>query len=191
MKKIKFIFLILIILIVYLIYKGNNYKDIIYIDITIQPRTVKTYSYTNYILDNLKENNKLNKYYEIVKEDLTINDLINYIKLNKKINGVGIKSILRESSIVTLNIGENDLVLEERINGKYLEEKKINNISNKYINLLKELNKYNISVYLIIDNNIKINNKLRTYIKNTKNHLIEGKKDHEISKIILKNLHYK
>ncbi len=175
MKLLKIIPLIIIILIVHLIYKNNNYKNISYLsigDISLYNNKYRmTYTYNMYLKDYLKEKNKLNNYYSYYKKDLTINDTLNAIKLNKKIKSIGLKRILRESSIITITIGNSDLILEDNINGIYEEEKTVNYTFNKYKKLIKEMKKYNSNIY-IVGSNIKyknltdkLNEKLREYYK--------------------------
>ncbi len=175
MKLLKIIPLIIIILIVHLIYKNNNYKNISYLsigDVSLYNNKYRmTYTYNMYLKDYLKEKNKLNNYYSYYKKDLTINDTLNAIKLNKKIKSIGLKRILRESSIITITIGNSDLILEDNINGIYEEEKTVNYTFNKYKKLIKEMKKYNSNIY-IVGSNIKyknltdkLNEKLREYYK--------------------------
>ena len=175
MKLLKIIPLIIIILIVHLIYKNNNYKNISYLsigDLSLYNNKYRmTYTYNMYLKDYLKEKNKLNNYYSYYKKDLTINDTLNAIKLNKKIKSIGLKRILRESSIITITIGNSDLILEDNINGIYEEEKTVNYTFNKYKKLIKEMKKYNSNIY-IVGSNIKyknltdkLNEKLREYYK--------------------------
>ncbi len=175
MKLLKIIPLIIIILIVHLIYKNNNYKNISYLsigDVSLYNNKYRmTYTYNMYLKDYLKEKNKLNNYYSYYKKDLTINDTLNAIKLNKKIKSIGLKRILRESRIITITIGNSDLILEDNINGIYEEEKTVNYTFNKYKKLIKEMKKYNSNIY-IVGSNIKyknltdkLNEKLREYYK--------------------------
>lgn len=191
-KIIKLIFLIIIIILVYLIYNLNNYKDITYLSLSDNNSNIKdeygglTYNYQEYLKIYLKNKNKLNKYYSYSKNDLTINDLINDIKLNKKINKIGIKSILRESEIVTLNIGNNDLVIENNINGPYLKEKTVNSVFKKYKKLLKEIHKYNSKIYVVSNKNKykdltdKLNDKIKAYLKNNDDIFIEEENEEKI-----------
>ena len=191
-KIIKLIFLIIIIILVYLIYNLNNYKDITYLSLSDNNSYIKdkygglTYNYQEYLKIYLKNKNKLNKYYSYSKNDLTINDLINDIKLNKKINKIGIKSILRESKIVTLNIGNNDLVIENNINGPYLKEKTVNSVFKKYKKLLKEIHKYNSKIYVVSNKNKykdltdKLNDKIKAYLKNKEDIFIEEENEEKI-----------
>ena len=101
------------------------------------------YSYSDYIKDYLKENKHLRKYTkEYAKSDNTATLLRERIKNNPKL-----KKVLRESDLVTMTIGRNDLY--NRFDGrdidvnKILELKKdIEKIEPDIDNLIKEVRKY-------------------------------------------------
>ena len=110
---------------------------------------IEEYSYSDFVRDKLKEDNKLKDYTNYSYNEITIKELIteidkiqnNDLKLQKKL----LKRLIQDADIITLSIGLNDikyyLSLEEKMNNK-----KINNIlkkvENDYSELIKEIRKY-------------------------------------------------
>lgn len=122
-KHIKLIVFVLSMLIVFYTYNKflNQNSKIIYIPLGdsiaegMTPFGNIDYGYTDYIKDYLKDNDKLSFYTKkYTKSGYTINDLKRDIYDNKVIiednNKYYLKEILRESDLVTLTIGANDLI---------------------------------------------------------------------------------
>ena len=144
---------------IYWIYKENN-SDIYYVALGdslvegMDPYGVIGYSYSDYIRDYLKENNRL-KFYtkEFSKTGYTTNDLKNDIENNKSIKlkdrNLSIKEALRESDLVTITIGANDFLRGLSINDLYtslddLQEskRKIDVIGKDVKDVIKVVKKY-------------------------------------------------
>lgn len=159
-RLIVLVFLILFISIgVFCIYK-NTYKDTLnYVALGDSvaagrnPYGVDDYGYTDYIYDYLKGKDKLNNYVNYAVSGYTISNVMDDINYNKivKVNGknIGIKKALRESDLVTISIGANDL-----LNGMSLSSipliltdrtattQHINSIIDKIEDLLELVKKY-------------------------------------------------
>ena len=183
MKKIKALILLISILIIFIIYKGNNNHNIRYINISDK---IFNYNYNDYLKDKLLLQDKLDYYININKNNLTINDIYNMILLNKNFKtnkgNISIKRALRES-IITLSIGNNDIILEESLK----DSNKVNKVYKKYKELIKEINKYNSKIYIIETNNKKLNNKIKRYIRKTDNIIIDNNINYKNINIILTN----
>lgn len=122
MKKVKkLIILILILIIVFTIYILNIDKTIDYIALGDSlalgqnPYNQIGYGYSDYVSNYLKENKLLKNYTkDSAQSGYRITDILKDIENNKKItiNGdsKGIKEILRESELLTLSIGANDII---------------------------------------------------------------------------------
>lgn len=148
LKKILFYFLI--ILSVFLIYKLTYVKKENYVALGDSlalgqnPYGEDGYGYSDYLANYLLQNNRLSSYisefanrgYKITNIIEDINNNKNVISDGKKIN---IRSALRESTVVTLSIGFNDIV--ELIKNPIIEKKSINKlkIKNNIDNVLNEL----------------------------------------------------
>ena len=143
----KLLVLIVLSLSVYFIFQNTKEKTIKIISLAdslslgINSFGVREYSYLNYYEDYLKNKNievtVINNY---SKKDLTIHELIGLIKNNNTL-----KRDLRESNILFLNVGYNDLLyklsLEDEVTSSKLN-RIIDDISIEYNKLLKEIKKY-------------------------------------------------
>ncbi len=160
-KNMKFIVLILTCLLVYAIYNNNDNKNISYVNLGdgfaqgINSYGGKGYGYGDYLKDYLENNNRLYNYYnKFSYDDISINDLYKDILINKKDkDNVNIKQALRDSNLLTLSIGLNDLIYQMSLNPQ-LTESVQNNILKKIetdmINLVNEIQKYyKYDIYLI------------------------------------------
>lgn len=119
-KIIVFVLALLIVNFIYSLFLNQNSKYI-YIPLGdsiaegMTPYHVVDYGYTDYIADYLKKENKLSFYTKkFTKSGYTINDVKNDINDNKAImldnKKYYLKEVLRESDIVTITIGANDLM---------------------------------------------------------------------------------
>lgn len=166
MKKLKKVCILLIIFgIVFYIYILNNNKKIYYVSLGDSlaagqsPYGQLGYGYSDYVANYLKENNLLEFYTkDFAKSGYRTTDIINDINNNKKIKinkkHEGIKTILRNSELVTLSIGANDIFYKLGISNtninvddipniyKYMDET-INDLE-KLIQLIKKYCKKNI-----------------------------------------------
>ena len=154
-RKIKIIIVLILSLSVYFIYQKNNQKSIKVISLGdnlslgINSYGIKNYSYLDYYKDFIKEKyNKveINKKYS--NSDLTIFELLEKIKTSPEI-----KRDIRESNILILNVGYNDLIyklsLEKNLT-QNLFQKRMNEITNSYQYLIKELKKYYPNKIIVI-----------------------------------------
>ena len=155
-KHIKLIILLLVILSVILIYKYNNHNNINYTaigdNLTIGKNSfgIVDYSYADYVNEYLKERKKLNKYIKSFSHsNLTIDKLYDYILMNKKITlnnkEYNIRQTLRETNILTIQVGLNDLKYQIsmlEINSPSNLERIILEIDNSFSNLISEIRKY-------------------------------------------------
>ena len=155
-KHIKLISLILIILVIFIIHKYTNHHNINYTAIgdslTLGQNSfgIIDYSYADYVNDYLKDNNKNHKYIKSFSNKyLTIDKFKDNILSNKKItikNQVyNIRQTLRETSILTIQVGLNDLKYKTSL----LEIKSennmdiiINELNQDFTNLINEIKKY-------------------------------------------------
>lgn len=128
MKKIKKILVLAItfVLVLY-IYLVNSNKKIYYVSLGDSLAAGQTpygqlgYGYSDYVSNYLKENNLLEFYTkDFAQSGYRTTDLLNDINNNKKIlvnnKHEGIKTVLRNSELVTLSIGVNDIFYKLGIN---------------------------------------------------------------------------
>lgn len=148
-KSLKIIILLVILLIIFIIYTFFKNDKINYIAlgdslaIGMNSYNEIGYSYTDYLAEYLKENNKLSYYTKkYANSGYRAKDLINQIRLNNKI-----KKDLRESNLVTVSIGGNDLLDNININDinikNILKQKQaINKVIPNIEKCIKEIRKY-------------------------------------------------
>lgn len=172
-KKLKLIILLLAVSSIYIIYNLNNKNNITYISIgdslSLGENSygATSYGYSDYFKDYLEKNKLLSNYNKAyTSKTKAINDLYNEVLMDELItvdnNTYNLKRLLRDSEIVSLSIGLNDIIFEYNLkNGNlttYEENRIINNIFNKYKNLIEELKKYyHYPIYVIsyYENNTK------------------------------------
>ena len=180
-RRIKLLSLLLLCTSIFFIYKITNYNNINYTVIGdgfalgIDSYGKIDYSYSDYVRDYLKENQKLKNYSkDFVEKDMTIEMLHNSILTNKKVTyknkNNNIKQILNETKFLTLTIGLNDLIYKMSLTSKLtiddldiiIEEIEIS--FNELINEIKKYYPHQIYVigYYDIDKN---NELLKTAIK--------------------------
>ena len=107
--KWKFLFVFIVIIsLTFFIYFFNQDKKIYYVD--IKDSVPKKLDYNNYIYNNFKKENKLEKYISnFSNKDYRITDLIKDIEQNKMIDNQTIQNALIKADIITLKIGSNEL----------------------------------------------------------------------------------
>lgn len=175
-KHIKLLIFILVIISIYLIYKLNNNNNLTYIALGDGYASgensygIVDYGYSDYLKDYLKKNNNLNFYTKkFSSDDIMITTLYENIIINKKVQEqdrtINIKQSLRESSIVTLSIGLNDLIYKISLEENYITNSKLDKIVNNtykdFQSLIKEIKKYYLGEIYVIGyprKNIKDNN---------------------------------
>lgn len=111
MKIFKLLFSILVIVLVFMIYNTTKDEKIYYVVLGDYMSLSDNVNYTNLLRNDFKNQNKLEEYNNFfVKKDYRINDLIYIIQENERIKGKNIKNLLIKADLVTLSIGNNDLI---------------------------------------------------------------------------------
>lgn len=163
-KHYKLIVVIIVCLSIFLIYKNNNKNNITYTSLGdgfalgINSYGETDYGYSDYIKDYLIKKEKLNIYTkEFSTKNMSIENLYESIVTNKKIKiknkEINIKQTLRESSLVTMSIGLNDIIynisVTENMNQHKLKQMMIEiNVSlNKLISEIRKY--YQKDIYMI------------------------------------------
>ncbi len=155
-KHVKLIVLIGTVLSIYFIYTMNDDENVVYTALGDSFALGENcygeigYGYSDYLADNLKQEDRLNYYTKTFSEkNLSIRNLKEKIITNQKIK-VGkrefnLKHTLRDSSILTLSIGLNDLIyklsLEENLTDSNIKQIVIDT-SKDFKGLIKEIKKY-------------------------------------------------
>ena len=155
-KTKKLIIFILTCLSIFLIYNLNNKNNLNYtvigdgFSVGIDSYGIIDYGYSDYIKDYLEKTNKLNRYIKSYSyQSLSIETLYEQILANKKIKlateELNIRKTLRESNILTISIGLNDLLYHLGINNNQ-NTSAINNalreIEINFNKLIDEIKKY-------------------------------------------------
>lgn len=152
----KLIMLILIIISIFYIYKINNKNNINYttigdgFSVGIDSYGIIDYGYSDYIKDHLEKNNKLNRYVKSFSyQSISIETLYEQILSNKKIKlaeeEINIRKTLRETNVLTLSIGLNDLLYHINITKEQTSNsinKSLKEIENNFNILIDEIKKY-------------------------------------------------
>ncbi len=114
MKKI--IFTIILFLSCYLIYTLTSNNNLNYVTLGdslskgVTPYFANGYGYSNYIVDYLKKNKKLNSYNDdFTSIDYRITDLINLININYETNNQTINQAIHSADIITISVGMQEL----------------------------------------------------------------------------------
>ncbi len=141
MKKILFfLFIIMLVFIIYTIFKDNK---VYYVSMTDWlDNHILEYKYADYVKDYLDEKGILEKDVRIDLEDERIIDIIRYINDNKEFNGNKMQNILIKADLLILSIGYNDLIknisyytdleLRDYIKGYFDDLSKLFNLIRKY-----------------------------------------------------------
>ena len=163
-KHYKLIIFLLIIFVIFLIYKENHNHYFNYTSLGdgyalgVNSYGEIDYGYSDYIKDELLTDKRLKLYTkDFSKKDQSIEHLYESIITNKKITldsfEINLKQTLRESSLITITIGLNDLIYHIAITpemSEYQLNKIIEEIDNKLNKLIKEIKKYYTkSIYII------------------------------------------
>ena len=179
-KHYKLIITIIVILLIFLIFKLNNKNNQNYISLGDGYALGKNsygqidYGYSDYYKDYLSTNDYLNRYIKSFStETMTINSLLDSISINKKIvlhdQEYNLKQTLRESTILTLSIGLNDLIYQMSISEELTDttiDKIISNIEKDYKKLIREIKKYyQYDIYVVgyysVNSNTYLNKGIR------------------------------
>lgn len=197
-RKVKLLILMLSIPIIYIIYILNSSKNINYLSLGddlalgVNSFGISNYSYSDYFKDHLKQKEMLHLYLNnYAEKNKSITELYNDLLTNKKITVnkqvYNLKKTIRESEVLTLSIGQNDIKNEiNNLEKSIITPNDYNNIVNKiykkYEILLNEITKYFKGDMYILStyytNNkekevsISLNNKIQNYcINNSINYI--------------------
>lgn len=151
-KYLKLLVLMLTCSIIYLIYCKQDEK-LVYTSIGdgfargISPYGETNYGYSNYISDYLTKEEKLRKsYLDFSSKDMKINDLENMILINSYDNNQNnIKQVLRETDLLTISVGINDLIYQTSLDYPKTDSKKrqiLTEIVDNFDKLILEIKKY-------------------------------------------------
>ena len=212
MKVRKIIFYVCIVITTFLIYRVSSNNKINYVTLGdglskgINPYGEVGYGYSNYLSEYLKKENNLKDYInEFTDTDYRISDVISDIAVNKRVmhndSNINIRSVLRESDLVTISIGFNDLIKIFSINNigtvlenKTLLEKEILYVANNYDAALTTIRKYAKSDVIVIGfyNPYQYLNTYKSdidyYIKKLNSLILEICKKHNVKFIDLYNV---
>lgn len=176
-KYYKLIIFLLVILVIFLIYRENHNHYFNYISLGdgyalgVNSYEEIDYGYSDFVKDKIQQEKKLNFYNKsFSSKDQSIEHLYESIVTNEKIminnKEINIKQIIRESNLITMTIGLNDLIYHLAITNNinnYKLDKIIEKIEVDLKKLLNEIKKYYPKkIYIIGYPNIPIDN---TYIK--------------------------
>ena len=155
-KHYKFIILLLVIFLIYIIFITTNSNNLNYTALGdayalgVDSYERIDYGYSDYLKDYLSKNQKLNFYTKsYCEKDMSIERLTYAIITNKKMTyknkKMNLKEILRESDVLTLTIGLNDLFYKISITSNLTTEKinsLLTEIDTSLTSLLDEMQKY-------------------------------------------------
>lgn len=152
-KHIKLLIFVIVCIITFLIYQKFQDNKIVYTSlgdgfaIGINSFGDKSYGYSDYLKDYLKKEDVLKKYNnEFSYQDMMIKDLYKDILFNAHDkNNNNIRQVLRESSLLTISVGINDLIYKMDVNKnltEYQQKKILTEIVESFDNMIKEIKKY-------------------------------------------------
>ena len=150
-KHYKFIIFLLIFLLIFIIYQTNHKNYINYTSLGdgyalgINSYGIIDYGYSDYIKDDIEQKNELKLYTkEFSKKDQSITNLYQEILTNKKIKidtqEINLRQIIRESNIITMTIGLNDITYNIAITEEMTEQKLDQIIEDTYKDFTKLIN---------------------------------------------------
>ena len=156
MKIKKLIFYFIIFFSIFLIYKVTFKDKVNYIALGdflaegINPYGEIDYGYSDYLADYFRSENRLGFYInEFSNKNYTIDDIISDINNNKSIvldkSKTNIRKLLRESDLVTISIGANDIISSisyKDLDNKEVLKAKIDFVSDKLDTAIKLIKKY-------------------------------------------------
>lgn len=158
-------------------YSNMNKKSINYTilgDKELFSNNIISKNFLDLIYDELKNKTNFGLYNKsFLKEDIRIIDVINQIKDNEKINDENIQKVLKNSNILILHIGNNEIRYKlSKYDINENNERQIyiylNQIIDDYKTLIELIKKYNNNNIIILgnynDTNINKNNKYYKYV---------------------------
>lgn len=163
-KHLKLIIIFLVCISIFFIYKANNKNNINYTALGDSFALGEDsygridYGYSDYLKEYLIQKEKLNRYIKSFStKTMSIEILTENISTNKKIilnkEEINLKQTLRESEMLTLSIGLNDLLYKLSITKEITDDKLyhiMDEISISFNKLIKEIKKYyHYEIYVI------------------------------------------
>lgn len=130
MKKFKVLFYILVVASIFIIYNVTKDNKVYYVALGDYLSLSDDVNYTNLLRNKYEKQKKLQEYNNFfIQKDYRINDMIYIIQENTRIKGKNIKNLLIKADLVTLSIGNNDLIYKFSFNSasksdliKYVDE---------------------------------------------------------------------
>lgn len=189
-KHLKLLILIIVCFLIYIIYQNNN-QNVIYLTLGDGLSLGKdsygqiNYGYSDYLYDYYTSSNRLNYYTKAFSSsEESIISLYEKLVINERViadnTEINLKQMLRESSVLTISIGLNDLKYKlsimENITS-YKIDKVVQETYNSFEKLLKEIRKYyHHKIYIIGYYEDKNNLYLTKAIKKLNNYYSNNKK---------------
>ena len=130
-------------------------------------------NFSDLLYDEIKNKKEITYNKDFVLENIRIIDIINFIKENQKISDSTIQKILKDSNILIINVGNNELNYKlSKYDINTNNDKEIylylNQTLNDYADLLNLIRNYSDQTIIILglynDTNIKENDKYYKYI---------------------------
>ena len=152
----KLIMLILTIISIFFIYKINNKNNINYttigdgFSVGIDSYGIIDYGYSDYIKDYLEKKDKLNRYvksfsYQSISTETLYEQILSNKKIKLRDEEINIRKALRETNVLTLSIGLNDLLYHINITKEQTSNsinKSLKEIEKNFNILITEIKKY-------------------------------------------------
>lgn len=180
---------------------------------------IVSHGYNDYVTDYLEENNKLKKYNKTyTNNDYRIIDIIKVLEYNEKKDGYSLNRLIKESDIITISLGMNEIYYKLKNNSQNIYTY-IDNMMNNYNKILTYISKFHhnkvfiLGYYNVLENSDDIfsyaNHKLKelckkhnftyielsniftnnpNYLSKTNNFIPNNKGYEKISQIIVENL---
>lgn len=193
-KHMKLFIFLLVCIITFLIYQKYQDKRVTYTSIGdgfaggINSFNDKSYGYSDYLKDYLNKKEILKSYYHnFTYPDMTIKDLYKDILLNAHDQeNNNIRQVLRESNLLTISVGINDLIYKMDVEKNISESKKekiLEEIMDYFDKMIEEVKKYYQNDIIVIGyyNFYSQNSVERTLLDNLNKNLKEySEKNHLI-----------
>lgn len=152
-KHIKMIIFLIVCILTFLIYQKFQDKRVTYTSIGdgfasgLNSFQDKSYGYSDYLKDYLEKKDLLKNYYpNFSYSDMTVKDLYKDILLNAHDeNNNNIRQVLRESNLLTVSVGINDLIYKMDVDkniSEYRKKKIIEEIITNFDRVIEEIRKY-------------------------------------------------
>ena len=169
-----FTFFSLIVIGFYLNSNKKEYNYTILGDKEIYKNNIISKNFTDLIYDKLSNEEYFGRYNEdFIFDDIRIIDIINQIEENKQINNNTIQNILKNTDILIIFVGNNEINYKLSKNNPYENNDKqiytyLDQVENDMLNMIKLIKKYNNSNIILLglynDTNNLYNDRYYEYI---------------------------